>query len=118
MKLFKLPIAAKGLATQAKGVLSVNPNIDVIDPPERSAPYTRGADVTDVLAGLEVVSGDKQATEHYGAEEMQKQFASLRELLTRELSQDLVGFCADSYLTLGSNLEAIIKRNNRKHSIC
>ena len=58
---------------------------------ERSAVYTRGADLTDVLAGLEEVSGDEQAAEHYGAEEMQKQFASLRELLTRELSQDFVG---------------------------
>ena len=54
----------------------------------RSAPYTRGADVTDVLAGLQAASRDAQAVEHYGAENMPRQFESLRDLLTRDLSPD------------------------------
>eukprot|EP01043_Picozoa_sp_COSAG02_P063668 COSAG02_NODE_9087_length_2336_cov_1.527939_2_plen_343_part_00 len=54
----------------------------------RSAPYTRGADVADVLAGLQAASSDPQAVEHYGAENMQRQFESLRDLLARDLSPD------------------------------
>ena len=55
---------------------------------ERSAPYTRGADVTEVLAGLQTASQDAQAVEHYGADTTRSQFECLRDLLTRNLSQD------------------------------
>ena len=59
---------------------------------ERSAPYTRGADVTEVLAGLQAASGDAQAVEHYGADNMPRQFESLRDMLTRDLPpQDPAG---------------------------
>ena len=58
---------------------------------ERSAPYTRGADVTEVLAGLQTASGDAQAVEHYGADDMPRQFESLRDMLTRDLPQDPAG---------------------------
>ena len=55
---------------------------------ERSAPYTRGADVTEALAGLQTASQDAQAVEHYGADTTRSQFECLRDLLTRNLSQD------------------------------
>jgi len=58
---------------------------------ERSAPYTRGADVTEVLAGLQAASGDAQAVEHYGADNMPRQFESLRDMLTRDLPQNPAG---------------------------
>ena len=42
------------------------------------------------MAAAKAASADEQAVEHYGAEDMPRQFESLRELLTKDLSQDAV----------------------------
>ena len=55
---------------------------------QRSAPYTRGADVTEVLEGMLAASEDAEAVEHYGADDMPRQYESLRDMLTRNLPRD------------------------------
>ena len=53
----------------------------------RSAPDTRGDDVTEVLAGLKVTASDEKAVEAYGgAAETAAQFESLCKLITEGVS--------------------------------
>ena len=52
---------------------------------ERSAPYTRGLVLTEILHGLEQTKDDKDAVKHYGAAETARHFQQLCELLQRDL---------------------------------